>query len=56
MHKVVRYAIYSFKTLSVIVETVEAIQRHIVHFTSKSKQKSRNKLDAMSKVRTYIAF
>jgi hypothetical protein len=56
MHEAARHAIHSFETLSVTVETVEAMQRHIVHLASKSKQKSGNEPDAMSKVRTHMAF
>ncbi|CAN9192038.1 unnamed protein product [Alternaria alternata] len=56
MHEAARHAIHSFETLSVTVETVEAMQRHVVYLTSKSKQKSGDESDAVSKVRTHIAF
>ena len=56
MHEAARHAIHSFETLSVTVDTVEAMQRHVVYLTSKSKQKSGNEPDAVSKVRTHIAF
>jgi len=56
MHEAARHAIHSFETLSVTVETVEAMQRHVVYLASKSKQKSGNEPDAVSKVRTHMAF
>ncbi|CAG5189834.1 uncharacterized protein ALTATR162_LOCUS12095 [Alternaria atra] len=56
MHEAARHAIHSFETLSVTVETVEAMQRHVVYLASKSKQKSGNEPEAPSQVRTHIAF
>ncbi|KAF1833406.1 hypothetical protein BDW02DRAFT_623654 [Decorospora gaudefroyi] len=56
MHEAARHAIHSFETLSVTVETVEAMQRHVVHLASKSKQKSGNEPDTLSQVRTHMAF
>jgi hypothetical protein len=56
MHEAARHAIHSFETLSVTVDTMEAMQRHVVYLAGKSKQKSRNEPDAVSKVRTHIAF
>jgi hypothetical protein len=56
MHEAARHAIHSFETLSVTVETVEAMQRHIVYLASKSKQKGGNEPEAPSQVRTHIAF
>jgi hypothetical protein len=55
MHEAARHAIHSFETLSVTVDTVEAMQRHVVYLTSKSKQKSGHEPDAVSKVRTHMA-
>ncbi|KAH8621005.1 hypothetical protein IG631_24347 [Alternaria alternata] len=56
MHEAARHAIHSFETLSVTVDTVEAMQRYVACFAGKSKQKSGNEPDAVSKVRTHIAF
>jgi hypothetical protein len=55
MHEAARHAIHSFETLSVTVDTVEAMQRHVVYLTSKSEQKSGNEPDTVSKVRTHMA-
>ena len=56
MHEAARHAIHSFETLSVTVETVETMQRHVVYLAGKSKQKSGDEPDAVSKVRTHMAF
>jgi hypothetical protein len=40
----------------VTVETVEAMQRHLVYLASKSKQKGGIEPEALSQVRTHIAF
>jgi hypothetical protein len=56
MHEAARHAIHSFETLSTTVETVEATQRHVVYLASKRKQKNKNEPDALSKVRTHMAF
>ncbi|CAN9210873.1 unnamed protein product [Alternaria alternata] len=55
MHEAARHAIHSFETLSVTMDTVEAMQRHVVYLTSKSKQKSANEPDAVSKAYNMIA-
>jgi DNA topoisomerase VI subunit B len=56
MHEAARHAIHSFETLSVTVETVEAMQRHVVYLACKSKQKSGNEPEVPSQVRTHMAF
>jgi hypothetical protein len=56
MHEAARHAIHSLKTLSVTVDTVKVMQRHVVYLASKRKQKSRNEPDTLSQVRTYMAF
>jgi hypothetical protein len=56
MHEAARHAIHSFETLSVTVETVEAMQRHVVYLASKNKQKSGNESEAPSEVCTHMAF
>ncbi|KAL1794636.1 hypothetical protein ACET3X_006452 [Alternaria dauci] len=56
MHEAARHAIHSFETLSVTVETVEAIHGHVVCLASKIKQEGRNRLEASSQVRTHMAF
>jgi hypothetical protein len=54
MHETARHAIHSFETLSATVETVEAIQRHVVYLASKSKQKSGNEPEVPPQVRTHM--
>lgn len=56
MHEAARHAIHSFEIQSVTVETVEAMQRHVVYLASKSKQKGGNELEAPFQVRARIAF
>jgi hypothetical protein len=56
MHEAARHAIHSFETLSVTVETVEAIHGHVVCLASKMKQEGRSRLEASSQVRTHMAF
>jgi hypothetical protein len=56
MHEAARHAIHSSETLSVTVETVEAMQSHVVYLTSQSKQKSGNESETPSHVRTHMAF
>jgi hypothetical protein len=56
MHEASRHAIHSFETLSVTVETVEAIQRHIIYVASKSNERNEQGPEVPSQVRTHIAF
>ena len=56
MHEAARHAIHSFETISVTVETVEAMQRHVVYLASKSKQKNGHEAEVPSRVGTHMAF
>jgi hypothetical protein len=56
MHEAARHAIHSFETLSVSVETVEAIamQQHFLYLAGKSKQPSRGGPEASYRLRMHI--
>ena len=54
MHEAARHAIHSFETLSVSVETVEAMQQHIVYLAGKSKQPGRGGSEASHRLRMHM--
>jgi hypothetical protein len=56
MHEAALHAIHSFETPSVTVETVESLQRRMVHLAGKSKHKSGGGPEALPQVYTHIAF
>lgn len=56
MHEGARHAVHSFETLSVTVETVEAMQQHIALLADKSRQASGSEPDALLQTRTQTAF
>ncbi|KAF1926682.1 uncharacterized protein M421DRAFT_422656 [Didymella exigua CBS 183.55] len=54
MHEAARHAIHSFETLSISVETVEAMQQHVVYLAGKSKQPSRGGPEASHRLRMHM--
>ncbi|KAF2820940.1 hypothetical protein CC86DRAFT_471078 [Ophiobolus disseminans] len=56
MHEGARHAIHSFETLSVTIETVEAMHQHIALLADKSKQASGIEPKTLLKVRMHMAF
>ena len=56
MHEGARHAVHSFETLSVTVETVEAMQQHIALLADRSRQASGSEPEALLQTRTQTAF
>ena len=56
MHEGARHAIHSFETLSVTVETVEAMQQHIALLADKSRQASGSEPETLVQARMHMAF
>lgn len=56
MHEGARHAIHSFETLSVTIETVEAMHQHIALLADKSKQASGIEPETLLQVRMHMAF
>jgi hypothetical protein len=54
MHEAARHATHSFETLSVSVETVEAMQQRFLYLAGKSKQPSRGGPEASHRLRMHI--
>lgn len=54
MHEAARHAIHSFETLSVSVETVEAMQQRFLYLAGKSKQPSRGGPEASHRLRMHM--
>ena len=54
MHEAARHATHSFETLSVSVETVEAMQQRFLYLAGKSKQPSRGGPEASYRLRMHI--
>lgn len=54
MHETARHAIHSFETLSVSVETLEAMQQQAVDLSSKDKQRGGELTEASHQIRIHI--
>jgi hypothetical protein len=55
MHETARHAIHSFETLSVSVDTVEAMQQQVIDLSSKEKRGGRVHADASDQTRIHLA-
>jgi hypothetical protein len=54
MHETARHAIHSFETLSVLVDTVEAMQQQVVDFSTKDKRGGGGHAEASAQIRTHL--
>jgi hypothetical protein len=54
MHETARHAIHSFETLSMSVETVEAMQQQIIDLSATHKRGGSNRVEASRQIRTHL--
>jgi hypothetical protein len=56
MHETARHAIHSFETLTVSVETMEAMQHEVIHLPTRYKRAGGNHAEASRQIQTHIDF
>jgi hypothetical protein len=54
MHETARHAIHSFETLSVLVETVEAMQQQVIDLSTQDKRGNRRHVEASDQIRIHL--
>lgn len=56
MHEGARHAIHSFETLTVTVDTIDAMQQHVALLADKAAQANANAPNTLLSTRTHLAF
>ena len=54
MHETARHAIHSFETLSVSVETVEAMQQQVIDLSTQDKRRDGRHAEASDQIRIHL--
>jgi hypothetical protein len=54
MHETARHAIHSFETLSVSVDTVEAMQQQVIDLSTQDKRGNRRHAEASDQIRIHL--
>jgi hypothetical protein len=54
MHETARHAIHSFETLSVSVDTVEAMQQQVIDLSTQDKRGDKRHAEALDQIRIHL--
>ena len=56
LHEVARHAIHSFETLSIAVETLGALQQHVLHLSNENTQSTGKPTNESYQIRVQVDF